>query len=257
VHVGFCRPYLNDTCRGCVTFAMFSWISSVLNGLHPHASLHEIGGFLAAMHGRQEVVHHKRPRKPQRCQHGRVRYYCRDCGGSQICQHDKYKRNCKACHGGQICAHDRFRKSCRECNKGALCEHGKFRYRCRVCGGNGICVHKKTKSRCRMCSVNTYCVHGKESRYCRVCDGRAWCAHGHHKRYCVECGGSSLCEHKRQRHQCCWCLRGVDPPEPARAVVQLSCDEIEFLVATNYDNKDLLFCVGYIECRGCEGCCRM
>ena len=36
------------------------------------------------------------------CQHGRVRYRCKDCGGSGICQHGKQRSRCTDCRSGSI-----------------------------------------------------------------------------------------------------------------------------------------------------------
>ena len=30
-----------------------------------------------------------------KCEHGKRKSYCKDCGGSQICEHNKIKSNCK------------------------------------------------------------------------------------------------------------------------------------------------------------------
>ena len=39
------------------------------------------------------------------CIHGKCKYFCRECGGSQICEHNKIKSYCKECKGSQICEH--------------------------------------------------------------------------------------------------------------------------------------------------------
>ena len=51
-----------------------------------------------------------------KCDHGRDKYSCVDCGGSQICQHKKLKRYCKECGGNNICLHNRQKSQCKECN---------------------------------------------------------------------------------------------------------------------------------------------
>ena len=68
------------------------------------------------------------------CEHGKYKYQCKECGGTQICPHNRQKPQCKECGGSQICPHNR-RKS-----------------RCKECGGSQICPHNRRKSRCKKCS---------------------------------------------------------------------------------------------------------
>ena len=35
------------------------------------------------------------------CIHGKIKYFCKECGGSQICEHDRIKYACKECKGSQ------------------------------------------------------------------------------------------------------------------------------------------------------------
>ena len=37
--------------------------------------------------------------KRKKCEHGRLRYYCKDCGGSGICLHNRRRDYCKDCGG--------------------------------------------------------------------------------------------------------------------------------------------------------------
>ena len=50
-----------------------------------------------------------------KCEHGRTRYACKECGGSQICEHGRERCRCKECGGSQICEHGRIRSKCKEC----------------------------------------------------------------------------------------------------------------------------------------------
>ena len=67
------------------------------------------------------------------CPHGRERYKCKECGGSQICVHGRECSKCKECGGGSICVHGRRRTRCKECGGGSLCVHGRQRSRCKEC----------------------------------------------------------------------------------------------------------------------------
>ena len=67
------------------------------------------------------------------CIHGKCKYFCRECGGTQICEHNKIKPYCKECKGSQICTHD-IQK-----------------YLCKGCKGKGICKHNKQKRQCKEC----------------------------------------------------------------------------------------------------------
>ena len=102
----------------------------------------------------------------KKCEHGRERYYCKDCGGSGICKHGRQRSICKDCGGSSICEHGRERSRCKECGGGSICEHGRERSRCKDCGGSKICEH------------------------------------GRQRRICKDCGGSGICEHGRRRTQC-------------------------------------------------------
>ena len=38
-----------------------------------------------------------------RCEHGRQRSQCKECGGAGICQHGRRRSSCKECEGASIC----------------------------------------------------------------------------------------------------------------------------------------------------------
>ena len=50
------------------------------------------------------------------CEHGKYKYQCRECKGSQICPHNKRKPQCKECAGSQICPHSRRKAYCKNCS---------------------------------------------------------------------------------------------------------------------------------------------
>jgi len=55
-------------------------------------------------------------KRNKKCEHGKMKTYCKECGGTSICEHGKRKVYCKECGGG------------------SLCEHGKRKDYCKVCG---------------------------------------------------------------------------------------------------------------------------
>jgi len=143
-----------------------------------------------------------KPSKRRRCVHGKLKYVCRDCGGSRICEHGKQKQQCRDCGGSAICEHGKFKNTCRDCGGSAICEHGKFKYACRDCGGSRICEHGKFKQVCRDCGGRKICEHGKQKQACRDCGGSAICEHGKFKQACRDCGGSAICEHGKFKQAC-------------------------------------------------------
>ena len=65
------------------------------------------------------------------------------------CEHGvKYRSNCKVC---RKCEHGRNRYNCKECGGGSICEHGCIRSQCKECGGSAICEHGRQRSRCKEC----------------------------------------------------------------------------------------------------------
>jgi len=141
------------------------------------------------------------------CEHGRRRTTCRECGGSQICKHSKRKNTCKECGGSEICEHEIHKSFCKQCGGSQICEHGKQKSRCKKCGGSQICSHGKQKSYCIDCGGSLLCSHGKRKNTCKDCGGSEMttCKHGKFKPQCRECGGSAFCEHGRRRTTCREC----------------------------------------------------
>ena len=140
------------------------------------------------------------------CEHGREKSYCKECGGSQICEHKKYKSTCKECGGGsQICEHGRAKSTCKECGGSGICEHNKRKSTCKECGGASICKHNKRKIDCKECGGSGICEHDKRRSRCKECGGSQICEHKKEKSQCKECNGSGICEHKKYKSQCKEC----------------------------------------------------
>ena len=64
----------------------------------------------------------------KKCEHGRQKRQCKDCGGSAICEHNKRKTRCKECGGSELvrgggsgfCEHGRQKRFCKECKGSAF-----------------------------------------------------------------------------------------------------------------------------------------
>jgi len=50
------------------------------------------------------------------CIHNIQKYFCKDCGGSQICLHKRQKNKCIDCGGSEICLHNKHRYYCKKCS---------------------------------------------------------------------------------------------------------------------------------------------
>ena len=139
------------------------------------------------------------------CEHKRIKYTCKECGGSAVCQHGKQKTQCKECGGSALCEHNNFKKICKDCKGSALCEHGNQKRQCKECGGSALCKHGKQKSACRECDGSAFCQHDKYKSICKECSGSALCQHGKQKTQCRECNGSAFCQHKIYKNKCKEC----------------------------------------------------
>jgi len=128
------------------------------------------------------------------CEHGKQKSVCKECGGGSICEHGRQKSRCKECGGSQICEHEKRKSVCKKCGGGSICEHGRQKSRCKECGGSQICEHEKRKSRCKECGGSQICEHGRQKSHCKECGGSQICEHGRPKTRCKKCGGSSLCK---------------------------------------------------------------
>ena len=85
------------------------------------------------------------------CEHGKYKYQCKECGGSQICPHSRLKYQCKECGGSQICPHSKRKSRCKECEGSQICPHSKRKSRCKECEGSQICPHNRLKRTCKKC----------------------------------------------------------------------------------------------------------
>jgi len=136
------------------------------------------------------------------CQHGREKYSCKECGGKRFCQHNREKQRCKECGGSQICEHGKDKSICKECGGSQICEHNIQKQRCKECGGSQICEHNKIISTCKECGGTQICKHNKRIQLCRDCHGSIFCVHDKQKARCKECGGSQICEHGKEKRYC-------------------------------------------------------
>ena len=94
--------------------------------------------------------------KRKRCEHGRLKYQCRDCCKTAFCEHSRRRRMCKECIGSSICEHLRLRNICKECNGSSICEHSNRRNLCKDCHGSFICEHSKERNTCNICDPAGY-----------------------------------------------------------------------------------------------------
>ena len=150
----------------------------------------------------------KELRLKKKCEHGKEKRHCRECGGSSYCEHNVRKGRCKECGGSSLCEHKLEKSSCVKCGGSSICEHNRERRRCRECEGNGFCEHNVRKNRCKKCGGGSICEHNRDKYTCKECHGGGICKHQHERRSCKECGGNALCEHKRIRSICKECNGG-------------------------------------------------
>ncbi len=144
-------------------------------------------------------------KKKYECEHGKIKYDCRECGGSNFCVHDRQKKTCKDCGGSQVCEHNRIKSVCRDCGGISICEHGKIKLSCKTCKGVSICEHNKFRYCCKDCKGNGICEHNKRRYHCKDCKGEGICEHEKYKSRCIECGGSQICEHQKLKSKCVEC----------------------------------------------------
>jgi len=68
-----------------------------------------------------------------KCEHGRQKSICVDCGGVGICEHKRQKTTCIECGGSQVCQHKRQKTTCIECGGSQICQHQMQRKNCKKC----------------------------------------------------------------------------------------------------------------------------
>ena len=102
--------------------------------------------------------------KPKKCEHGRQKFRCKECGGSSICSHGREKSQCKECGGSGLCSHGRQKSRCKECGGSSICEHGRLKSYCKECGGSGLCKsewcetikNRKYRGYCLICFIHLF-----------------------------------------------------------------------------------------------------
>ena len=87
-----------------------------------------------------------------KCDHGRQKSTCKECGGKSFCEHRRRRSQCKDCRGAGVCEHDKIRSICKDCRGSQICEHNRIRSQCKDCNGGSICVHKKQRRTCPICN---------------------------------------------------------------------------------------------------------
>jgi len=129
-----------------------------------------------------------------KCEHGRQKCRCNQCGGASFCEHSRRKQDCIECGGSSYCIHEKRKALCIECGGSSYCIHGKQKIFCRDCNGSSICEHGKQKCRCKQCGGASFCEHSRRREQCIDCNGSSYCIHKKRKIYCKQCGGGRLCK---------------------------------------------------------------
>ena len=105
----------------------------------------------------------------KKCEHGRERSRCKDCGGSGICEHGRRRSQCKECGGSGICEHGRERYSCKDCGGSSMCEHGRRR---RYCMDDLVVLGGKKLKKCGVVSHVSTSMEDLVGYSCVVCTER-------------------------------------------------------------------------------------
>ena len=66
-----------------------------------------------------------------------------------LCEHGKYKYQCKECVGSQICSHNRLKAQCKECGGPKYVLTANENLVAKSAGGSQICPHSKIKYQCK------------------------------------------------------------------------------------------------------------
>ena len=114
-------------------------------------------------------VKQKTVRERNKCEHGRQKTLCKECGGASICEHGRQRNICKECGGSSICEHNRQRNQCKDCGGASICEHNTLRNICKECDGASICEHNKMRTRCIECGGGSMCEHNIRRTRCKKC----------------------------------------------------------------------------------------
>ena len=162
--------------------------------------------------GTQTKKKTKAPSVKKKCPHDRIKYQCKECGGSGYCEHGRLKTRCKGCGGSDICPHDKRKYRCKLCNE-----------KCEV---KSVCAHGQRKEHCKECSPSNFCKHGRIKGRCKICGGGSlFCSHGKRKYDCVDCGGNSTCkEHGCIQRYCKICAGHMKCTEPCSNAGKLTIE---------------------------------
>ena len=182
-----------------------------------------------------------------KCEHGKRKTYCKDCGGSGICHHNRVKYSCKECRGVSICQHGTRRNYCKECSGGSICEHYKFRIVCKDCRGISLCEHNSQKSQCKICKGNQICKHEKFKSGCPDCRGSRIC----NSKDTIDCRTYG---NRKLNGYCSHCFVNIFPDDPRALTVRKKSKELQVMthIFSKYDGfkHDKPF---YVDLEG--GCC--
>lgn len=102
-----------------------------------------------------------------KCEHGKRKTMCKECGGGSICKHKTYRNVCIICSG---CSHNKIKRFCIDCDGVSTCPHNKIKRFCIDCDGSRICKHKLRVSRCKDCDGTEICKHNKRLHCCIICN---------------------------------------------------------------------------------------
>jgi len=167
-------------------------------------------------------------RDKQKCEHGRQKATCKECGGGSICEHGRRRSQCVECGGGAICQHNRQRTGCKECGGSSICQHNRIRSQCKECGGSAICQHNRIRSNCVECGGSAICQHNKRRDRCVECGGTSICPHKRHNNRCQICNFNLYLVH-RQRRQIKRCFQYTCLKKTKSSIKYLGCDIDTFI----------------------------
>jgi hypothetical protein len=97
------------------------------------------------------------------CEHGKQKYFCRECGGGGICPHEHERRTCKKCGGTNICIHGAIKRFCIACGGSSICEHSRNRTKCINCKTE-TCKKHETASGSYMKLHCPFCKNERRTR---------------------------------------------------------------------------------------------
>jgi hypothetical protein len=107
-----------------------------------------------------------------KCEHGRRKTTCKECGTATLCEHGRRNKNaCRECHNPALCEIRKDGGECIDCEKSQYCDHDRRRYLCKDCKGDGICEHDRIKARCKECKGSGICEHDHVKASCAKCKG--------------------------------------------------------------------------------------